>query len=250
MRPTLRGSLKKVRWRDNQGNKHDLDFVLERGGSAEKQGSPVAFLEAAWRRYTKQTRNKVNEIEGALLPLRESHRTCRFCGVIAAGKWSQPGLEQFRSHGIQVLHISYEDLIAAFQIKGVNLDYAEKASPPVKRALVKTLEGLSAKDFTEIAVALEAAVEEDLKNFLITLEVSVTTEVSQILIGGIFGRRAEVSSIGEAIAWIQGFDAADLSGLEFKNFETLLRFKDGREIVGRSFPNKESAIQFLEQFVA
>lgn len=250
LRSAVRGNLKKVRWKDNQGNNHDLDFVLERGGSTEKPGCPVAFLEAAWRRYTKQTRNKVNEIEGALLPLRESHRTCRFCGVIAAGKWSQPGLEQFRSHGIEVLHISYEALIAAFQIKGVNLDYAEKASPAVKRALVKAVQELSAKDMTEVAVALEAAVEEGLKNFLITLEASVTTEIAQILIGGVFGRRAEVSTIREAVDWIQAFDAADLSGLEFNNFEVLLRFKDGREIVGRSFPNKESAVQFLEQFMS
>jgi hypothetical protein len=250
LRPAVRGNLKKVCWKDNQGNNHDLDFVLERGASAEKQGRPVAFIEAAWRRYTKQTRNKVNEIEGALLPLRESHRTCRFCGVIAAGKWSQPGLEQFRSHGIEVLHISYEDLIAAFQIKGVNLDYAEKATPAVKRDLVKALERLSAQDMTEIAVALEEAVAEDLKNFLITLEASVTTEITQILIGGLFGRRTEASTINEAIDWIERFDVSEMSSLRFENFEVLLRFKDGREIVGRSFPNKQAAIAFLEQFVA
>lgn len=249
LRPAVRGNLKKVRWKDNQGNNHDLDFVLERGGSKERHGRPVAFIEAAWRRYTKQTRNKVNEIEGALLPLRESHRTCRFCGVVAAGKWSQPGLDQFRSHGIEVLHISYKNLIDAFQIKGVNLDYAEKASPAVKRALVKAIEELSAKDMTEVAVALEAAVESDLKNFLITLEASVTTEITQILIGGLFGKRADVSTIRDAIGWIEAFNTTDLSGLEFKNFEILLRFKDGREIVGRLFPNKELAIQFLKQFV-
>jgi hypothetical protein len=224
--------------------------VLERGGSTERQGGPVAFIEAAWRRYTKQTRNKVNEIEGALLPLRESHRTCRFCGVVVAGAWSQPGLEQFKSHRIEVFHISYENLIAAFQIKNVNLDYAEKASPAEKRALVNALKGLSAKDMTEVAVALEAAVEEDLKNFLITLEASVTTEITQVLIGGLFGKRAELSTLREAVAWIEKFDAGDLTDLKFENFEILLRFKDGREIDGRLFPNKQSAIQFLEQFMA
>ena len=245
LRPVVRGKHKKVRWKDNQGNTHDLNFVLEQGGSAEKQGRAVAFLEAAWRRYTKQTRNKVNEIEGALLPLRESHRTCRFCGVVAVGKWSQPGLEQFRSHGIEVLHISYEDLIGAFQLNGLNLDYAERASPAVKRALVKALERLSAKDMTEIAVALEAAVEDDLKKFLATLEASVTTEITQILIGGVFGRRAKISTIKEAIDWIQRFNASDLSQLDFENFEILLRFKDGREIVGAHFPTKNQRFNFL-----
>ncbi len=44
---------KKVSWTDNRGNKHELDFVLERGGTENRIGVPVAFIEAAWRRCTK-----------------------------------------------------------------------------------------------------------------------------------------------------------------------------------------------------
>ena len=32
---------KKVNWTDRNGNKHDLDFVLERGGTAEKLANPL-----------------------------------------------------------------------------------------------------------------------------------------------------------------------------------------------------------------
>lgn len=46
---------KKCSWVDLNGNAHDLDFVLERGGTAEKIGMPAAFIETAWRRYTKQS---------------------------------------------------------------------------------------------------------------------------------------------------------------------------------------------------
>ena len=35
-----------VAWTDDFGNSHDLDFVLERGGSARKLGNPAAFVEA------------------------------------------------------------------------------------------------------------------------------------------------------------------------------------------------------------
>ena len=35
---------KKVTWLDINGNKHDLDFVLERGGKENVIGSPVAFI--------------------------------------------------------------------------------------------------------------------------------------------------------------------------------------------------------------
>ena len=61
-RPGVRRG-KKIRWTDRYGNEHDLDFVIERGGSFEKQGRPVAFIEAAWRRYTKHSRNKAQEIQ-------------------------------------------------------------------------------------------------------------------------------------------------------------------------------------------
>jgi len=42
-----RNARKKVTWVDDLGNKHDLDYVLERGGSAEVVGAPAAFIESA-----------------------------------------------------------------------------------------------------------------------------------------------------------------------------------------------------------
>ena len=43
---------KKVSWQDRYGNSHDLDYVLERGGTEDVRGLPIAFIEIAWRRYT------------------------------------------------------------------------------------------------------------------------------------------------------------------------------------------------------
>lgn len=63
-RPT-RGGKKIVTWRDLRGNTHDLDYVLEEGGSEEALGRPRAFIEIAWRRYTKHSRNKAQEIQGS-----------------------------------------------------------------------------------------------------------------------------------------------------------------------------------------
>ena len=61
-------------WTDRFGNSHDLDYVLERGGSDENIGTPVAFVEIAWRRYTKHSRNKAQAIQGAILPLVATHQ--------------------------------------------------------------------------------------------------------------------------------------------------------------------------------
>ncbi len=52
----------KVSWIDKYGNSHDLDFVIEKGGTENIRGRPLAFIEAAWRRYTKHSRNKAQEI--------------------------------------------------------------------------------------------------------------------------------------------------------------------------------------------
>lgn len=69
LRPARSG--KKVTWKDSYGNTHDLDYVLERNGTPDTVGTPVAFIEVAWRRYTKHSRNKAQEIQGAILPLAE-----------------------------------------------------------------------------------------------------------------------------------------------------------------------------------
>jgi hypothetical protein len=72
---------KKVTWRDLYGNAHGLDFVLERGGTDEVIGTPVAFIETAWRRYTKHSRNKAQEIQGAIQVLALTHKYC--CPFVA-----------------------------------------------------------------------------------------------------------------------------------------------------------------------
>lgn len=72
--PRAARSGKKLSWVDSYGNGHDLDYVLERGGTASKVGTPVAFIESAWRRYTKHSKNKAQEIQGAVLPIAEKHR--------------------------------------------------------------------------------------------------------------------------------------------------------------------------------
>ena len=88
-------------------NSHDLDFVLERGGTPDKIGMPVAFIETAWRRYTKHSRNKAQEIQGALEPLAETYRhLAPFKGAVLAGVFTEGALTQLRSLGFTVLYFS------------------------------------------------------------------------------------------------------------------------------------------------
>ncbi|MGE0083866.1 MAG: hypothetical protein AB7S75_05540 [Desulfococcaceae bacterium] len=100
---------KKVSWTDGKNNKHDLDFVLERHGTENEIGVPVAFIESAWRRYTKHSRNKAQEIQGAIVPLTEKYKNSSpFVGVVLAGVFTEGSLTQLKSLGFGVLYFPYD----------------------------------------------------------------------------------------------------------------------------------------------
>ena len=108
-----RGGRSKVTWQDGYGNKHDLDYVLERGGTEETRGVPVAFIESAWRRYTKHSKNKAQEIEAAVMPVALTFsRHQPFCGAVVAGEVTEHALHQLESKGFAVLHVPYESILA------------------------------------------------------------------------------------------------------------------------------------------
>jgi len=116
-----RKNLSKVTWRDGYGNRHDLDYVLERGGTEDAFGTPVAFVESAWRRYTKHSKNKAQEIEAAVRPVAQTfsrHQPC--CGAVLAGEFTKNALAQLESKGFAVLHIPYASIVAAFAELGID----------------------------------------------------------------------------------------------------------------------------------
>ena len=76
---------------DSKGNTHILDYVMEEGGSEAVQGRPRAFIEIAWRRYTKHSKNKAQEIQGAITPLAETYQDSHpFLGAVLAGEFTEP----------------------------------------------------------------------------------------------------------------------------------------------------------------
>ena len=113
---------KKCKWKDLNGNSHDLDFVLERGGSSQKLGIPAAFIESAWRRYTKHSRNKAQEIQGAIVPLAETYRRAGpFKGAVLAGVFTEDALKQLRSLGFTVLYFPFDTVVKVFKKFGIEL---------------------------------------------------------------------------------------------------------------------------------
>lgn len=145
----------KVSWTDLKGNSHDLDFVVEQGGSELVVGLPRAFIEIAWRRYTKHSRNKAQEIQGAVLPLAETYRDHRpFLGVVLAGVFTEVSLNQLRSHNFQVLYLPYESILNAFAKVGIDAAFDESTTDNELAKKVAQLEALSTRQLSRVSAAL------------------------------------------------------------------------------------------------
>ena len=128
-RRTARGGKTRVAWSDWKGNTHILDYVIEEGGSDVVQGRPRAFIEAAWRRYTKHSKNKAQEIQGAITPLAETYKEHHpFLGAVLAGVYTESSLEQLRSHRFNLIYCPYRSVLQAFASERIDVSYDEDTS--------------------------------------------------------------------------------------------------------------------------
>lgn len=152
-RPCRRG--RKCTWVDLNGNAHDLDFVLERGGTPQALGTPVAFIETAWRRYTKHSRNKVQEIQGAIEPLAETHHGVRpFKGAILAGVFTGAAIAQLQSLGFSVVYIPYDSVVTVFRRFGIDAAFDENTPDREVETKIAAYKQLRPAQRKKLAVAL------------------------------------------------------------------------------------------------
>jgi hypothetical protein len=203
---------KKCSWVDHNGNAHDLDFVLERGGTAETIGRPAAFIETAWRRYTKHSRNKAQEIQGALDPLAETYRNVGpFKGAILAGVFTNGALAQLRSLGFTVLYFPYDSIVAVFRQFGIDASYDETTLDAQFERKVKAYSKLSPAKKAKLAAALIEAHRPQVDEFLGTLARTVARQIERIIILALHGQAREVTTIDDAIRFIEGYDEDGLA---------------------------------------
>ncbi len=200
---------KKVTWTDLYGNAHDLDFVLERGGTDGSRGTPVAFIETAWRRYTKHSRNKAQEIQGAVQVLALTHKySCPFTGAILAGVFTEGALTQLKSLGFHVLFFPYRSIVEAFQAVGVDANFGA--------------------------------------DFLGALEKTVTRRIEKLIVIPLHGRETECSSVAEAIAFLASYESSSVQGKVYK-YEIHIRYNNGDKIMAE-FTEKTAVMDFLKKY--
>lgn len=239
---------KKVTWEDPYGNVHDLDYVLERDGTNEATGTPVAFIEVAWRRYTKHSRNKAQEIQGAILPLAEKFRWSNpFLGAVLAGVFTEGSLEQLRSLGFHVLYFPYETLVAAFAAEGIDIQFDESTPDKAFRQCVKTIESSSSATMQKIKNRLAATNQHQLNTFIASLTQRLDRMVEKVVVIPLYGRSTEFATIDDALRFLDQHRIYEGSG-DFRKYEVLISFSNGDRVEG-SFKDKAKVRDFL-QFVA
>lgn len=240
---------KKVSWQDRYGNYHDLDYVLERGGTEDTIGLPVAFIETAWRRYTKHSRNKAQEIEGALIPLADTYSHLNpFLGVIIAGVFTQGAITQLESKGFKILYFEYENIINSFATVGINAAFVETTLESDFQVKISQWNQLKSTDVDNIKSQIIKLEKSKINDFTDSLIQSFTRAVQHIIIVVLHGIAEQVTRINDAIEYIQNYQDNQPTNAPALKYEIDIRYNNGDKI-NATFQTKIEAIKFLRTFV-
>ncbi len=236
---------KKVTWEDPYGNVHDLDYVLERNGTDESTGTPVAFIEVAWRRYTKHSRNKAQEIQGAILPLAEKYQwSSPFLGAVLAGVFTEGSLAQLRSLGFNILYFPYATLVAAFAQGGIDIAFDETTPDADFQRCVKAIESAAESKMGKIKARLIRANQGQLDEFMSSLALRLERMIEKVVVIPLYGRSSEFGTIADAIKFLDQHRIYEGSG-EFRRYEVFVTFTNGDRVEG-SFKDQVKVREFLQ----
>lgn len=238
---------KKITWDDAYGNSHDLDFVIEFGGSEEVIGRPVAFIESAWRRYTKHSKNKAQEIQGAILPIAEKYYVeCPFKGAILAGEFTDASLEQLRSCGFTVLYVRYESIVSAF-LNGAEIDisFGEDTPEGDLSRKVSLIESLSAEKMNKVKDEIIRDNSDEINSFMGFIKEKTEKVVDYISITPLYGKPELFDDINKAKEFILTYDVSNVpENQEFNRFVIALKYINGDKIEA-SFSSVKALNAFL-----
>jgi len=236
---------RKVTWEDHFGNLHDLDFVIEQGGSKDLRGRPLAFIEAAWRRYTKHSRNKAQEIQGALLPIAEKYANDKpFLGAVLAGVFTSGSMEQMRSSGFEVMLFPYETILAAFNSVGIDAAFDESTSDASFENKVRRMEALTSRQRKSFKSKLLHVNQEPLEQFFGKLAMSLDRRVTKVLILPLHGNQNTFCSLEMARSFIQNYDEQSTGAGTFRKYEIIVWYSNDDEIKA-SLGGKAEVMAFL-----
>lgn len=238
----------KLTWTDINDNKHDLDFVIERNGSDTIIGNPVAFIECAWRRYTKHSRNKAQEIQGAIIPLFEKYKKdYPFIGVILAGEFTENSLTQLKSLGFSILFFPYEIIIKAFSKIGIDAFFDENTEETHFAEQVKMWESLNYEQKNIVYKEITDLNLLEIENFISSLCLKVNRKIVSIRLWTMFGKMFSFNDIKNAKEFISRLDEKSIFP-EFQRFEAEIEYSNS-DIIKISYKEKSDLLSFLSNYI-
>ena len=241
---------KKVSWNDIYGNKHDLDFVIERGGTDVTLGTPAALIECAWRRYTKHSKNKAQEIQGAVLPIAEKYKYHKpFLGAILAGFYTEPSVQQLNSCGFETVYFKYQDIVNAFSTVGVDIQYDEQTTDISAEQKVRALKALTNTQYQYVFNKIIELSSVEINTFKNKLKNALDRQILQIIIAPLYGSNLTFDTIDEAITFLDEHNFEYLpENTELMKIFVQVRYSNGDNISG-DFINHITATHFLVHIV-
>jgi hypothetical protein len=236
---------KKVTWEDKFGNNHDLDFVIEKGGTAQHRGRPLAFIEAAWRRYTKHSRNKAQEIQGAILPIAEKYFWDKpFLGTVLAGEFTAGSLTQMQSSGFEVMYFPYESVVSAFGTVGINVEFDETTPDSDFQNAIDQINALSLAQRGQLKSNLITSNAVLLSNFLTKLREVLDRQIDRIVLIPLHGGENQFTEVDTALLFINNYDTNRIEDGTFRKFEIIIWYNNGSKIDAQ-FNTKVETTHFL-----
>lgn len=233
---------KKITWNDINGSNHDLDYVIERNGTEDKIGDPIAFIELAWRRYTKHSKNKVQEIAGAVLPIAEKYKEfAPFKGAILSGEFTEPSLKQLEQQGFHVLYIPFNNVVASFKKFGVDIFFDENTPEENLAMIVDTWEKCEKLD--EIRDDFIAANKAIIDKFNYALELSIKRQINYVFVLPLHGKEMRFQGVNQAIDFLSLYDKLP-DDATIDRYIVGIAFNDGSQI-NCMFKDKQLAVDFL-----
>lgn len=241
---------KKITWEDAYGSSHDLDFVLELGGSEDTIGRPVAFIESAWRRYTKHSKNKAQEIQGAILPIAEKHYVeCPFKGAILAGEFTAPSLEQLSACGFTVLYIQYNSIVNAFNAVGIDMSFGENTPEEQLLEKVNSIENLPKELMTIVKDAIINDNADAISTFMDAIKKKTEKIINYILITPLYGKEEKFTDINSAKKFIAECEISKIpEDSTFNRFVVTVKYINNDKIEA-SFSSTNSVNSFLSAII-
>lgn len=235
-----------VRWVDCNNNTHKLDIVIEKDGSEECIGKPRAFIEIAWRRYTKHSKNKAQEISAAIKPLvAQYYEQAPFYGVVLAGEFTQNSITQLLSEGFKVLYFSIDYIESAFRVHHLNIHWDEDTTEDNLIQIVSALEQLSESELNLIGDTLINSCQSEWQDFESSLRLSLERTIDYIYVTSTFGFTESFTTVNDVCRYLATEKTKEVPPqVKFVGYMINIHYNTG-ESINMQFKDNQQAIIWL-----